>query len=209
MPSAAPRQRSNNRREQILDAAARLFVEKGFSATSTRDIARVSGMLPGSLYYHFSSKEDLLVAVYEEGVGRIGQSVDEAVAQADADPWARLEHACAAHLGMLLGGSDYAHVIARVQPGDVPGAEQSLVALRNRYEVRFSRLIAALPLAPAVDRSVLRLMLIGAMNQAPIWFRPGRDTPRALARKFVGNLRDPLAGAGDAAVPSSQTGETP
>ena len=203
MPSAAPRQRSNNRREQILDAAARLFVEKGFSATSTRDIARVSGMLPGSLYYHFSSKEDLLVAVYEEGVGRIGKSVDEAVAQAEAEPWARLERACAAHLGMLLGGSDYAHVIARVQPGDVPGAEQSLVALRNRYELRFAHLVEALPLAPDVDRSVFRLMLIGAMNQAPVWFRPGRDTPPALARKFVANLRDPVA------VPCNQTGERP
>lgn len=203
MPPLAPRPRSNNRREQLLEAAARLFVEKGFSATSTRDIARVSGMLPGSLYYHFPSKEDLLVAVYEEGVSRIGQSVDAAIARVGADPWARLEAACAAHLAMLLGESDFAHVIARVQPGDVPGAEASLIDLRKEYEARFKRLVADLPLAPGVDRSLLRLMLIGAMNHAPIWFRPGRDTPQALARTFVANLRHSIA------FPSSQPGETP
>jgi AcrR family transcriptional regulator len=60
--------RSDNRLPLILDEAARLFREKGYAATSMRDIANAVDMLPGSLYYHFSAKEDLLVAVYEEGV---------------------------------------------------------------------------------------------------------------------------------------------
>lgn len=205
MQPGASKQRSNNRREQLLDSAARLFVEKGFSATSTRDIARVSGMLPGSIYYHFPSKEDLLVAVYEEGVIRIGASVDKALDLAGREPWARLYAACAAHLGMLLGGSDYAHVIARVLPGDVPGAEDNLIALRQEYEARFTRIIDALPLAGSVDRSILRLMLIGAMNHAPVWFSPGRDTPETLAHKFVDNLRHAVAAKAQAR--SSQTGQ--
>ena len=180
-------------------------MEKGFSATSTRDIARVSGMLPGSLYYHFSSKEDLLVAIYEEGVIRIGASVDKALDGAGPDPWERMRAACAAHLGMLLGGSDYAHVMARVLPGDVPGAEDNLIALRHEYEARFVRIIDALPLAESVDRSILRVMLIGAMNHAPVWFRPGRDAPEALARKFVDNLRHSIAA--ETKDRSSQTGQ--
>jgi AcrR family transcriptional regulator len=57
--------RSDNRLSQILDEAARLFREKGYAATSMRDIAAAVDMLPGSLYYHFAAKEDLLVAVYE------------------------------------------------------------------------------------------------------------------------------------------------
>jgi TetR/AcrR family transcriptional regulator, cholesterol catabolism regulator len=195
MPTVASRPRSNNRRDLLLESAAQLFVEKGFSATATRDIARVSGMLPGSLYYHFPSKEDLLIAVYEEGVNRIGRSVDAAVAEAGASPWARLEAACAAHLDMLLGGSDFAHVIARVLPGDAPGAEARLIALRQRYEAHFRRLIADLPLAPGANRSLLRLMLIGAMNHATVWYCPCGDPPRALARKFVAILRHPLTDA--------------
>ena len=47
----APRQ--DNRRAQLLDAAARLFRERGFHATSMRDIAKAVGMLSGSIYYHF------------------------------------------------------------------------------------------------------------------------------------------------------------
>ena len=189
MTATKSKPRRNNRREQLLDAAAVLFVEKGFSGTSTRDIAKATGMLPGSLYYHFPSKEDLLVAVFEEGVQRISACVDAALASAEMDPWARLQKASEAHLSMLLGGSHYAHVVVRVLPKDVPGAKQNLVALRNDYEARFIALFDALPLSSEADRSILRLMLIGALNHAPVWYREGQDTPKGLAEKFINVLR--------------------
>jgi AcrR family transcriptional regulator len=181
--------RSNNRRELVLDAAAALFVKNGFNGTSTRDIAKATGMLPGSLYYHFTSKEDLLVAVFEEGVKRISNKVDSALATAQPDPWKRLQAACEAHLSMLLGGSNYASVVIKVLPSDVPGAEDTLVTLRRDYETRFITLFEALPLDPQTDRSILRLMLMGAMNHTPVWYRSGADTPAELARKFIHNLR--------------------
>ncbi|MGH7917667.1 MAG: helix-turn-helix domain-containing protein, partial [Candidatus Binataceae bacterium] len=78
--SAASRvQRQDNRRGQLLDAAARLFRERGYHATSMRDIAKAVGMLSGSIYYHFDSKEEMLVAVYEEGARRFSEAVDSAV----------------------------------------------------------------------------------------------------------------------------------
>ncbi|HAM25299.1 MAG TPA: TetR family transcriptional regulator [Microbacteriaceae bacterium] len=46
--------------EQILDAAARLFVERGYAATSTRAIADAVGIRQASLYYHFANKEQIL-----------------------------------------------------------------------------------------------------------------------------------------------------
>jgi len=107
--SRAPRQ--DNRRAQLLDATARLFRERGYHATSMRDIAKAVGMLSGSIYYHFDSKEGMLLAVYEEGVRRVAAAVDAAVA-GEADPWRRLEAACAAHLGALC--SDFAY---RLLPG--------------------------------------------------------------------------------------------
>ena len=58
--------RLNNRLELIIDAAARMFDEKGYNATSTQDIAAEVGLLKGSIYYYINSKEDLLFRIIEE-----------------------------------------------------------------------------------------------------------------------------------------------
>lgn len=187
----APVPRADNRLSLVLDAAARLFAEKGYGATSMRDIAGAVGMLPGSLYYHFASKEELLVAVYEEGVRRIKAALAPALAR-PGDPWQRLENACAAHLAGLLEGSDYGQVVIRVRPDDAPDVASRLVALRDEYEHAFSQAIQDLPLPPRTDRRALRLMLLGALNWSQTWYRPGKDSPQALARRFVRLLRDPM-----------------
>jgi AcrR family transcriptional regulator len=57
--------------------AASLFAQRGYAATSMRDIALGVKMLPGSVYYHFASKEELLVAVYEAGVGELDGAVPQ------------------------------------------------------------------------------------------------------------------------------------
>jgi len=57
---------SNNRLELIIEAAARMFDSKGYSATSTQDIANEVGLLKGSIYYYINSKEDLLFRIIEE-----------------------------------------------------------------------------------------------------------------------------------------------
>ncbi len=180
--------RATNRRQDLLDAAARLFARRGFHATSMRDIARAVGMLPGSLYYHVASKDELLLAVYEEGVRRIAARVDAATGRATT-PWARLESACVAHAEMLLDGGDYAQVVIRVRPQDCPAMESRLVALREAHEDRFRALLAALDLPAHADRQALRLMLLGALNWAQTWYRPGGDPPRAIARRFLALLR--------------------
>lgn len=192
MPSAPPARapRSDNRIEAVLDAAARLFAERGYAASSMRDIAEACGMLPGSIYYHFAAKEDLLAAVYERGVREIGAALAAAAAR-ERDPWARLEAACAAHLQTILRRSDYAQVLIRVLPRDVPPVAARLKALRAEYERAFRELVAALPLAADADRRSLRLMLLGALNWSRFWFDPaGRETPRSVARKFVNLLKD-------------------
>jgi AcrR family transcriptional regulator len=187
-PGNGRRPRQDNRRRQLLDAAARLFADQGYRATTIRDIAGAIGMLPGSVYYHFPSKHDLLATVYEEGVRRIGTNVDAAVAEL-SEPWARLEAACMAHLGTLLDRSDYAQVLIRVIPTDAGEAADRLVVLRDLHEARFAALIDDLPLPAAADRRRLRLMLIGALNWAQVWYRPGGDDPASVARDFVRYLR--------------------
>jgi AcrR family transcriptional regulator len=180
---------ADSRLPKVLDEAARLFRTKGFEGTSVRDIARAVGMLPGSLYCHFETKEALLVAVYVKGVQQITEAVRCAVDRR-TDPWDRLEAACVAHLEAILDEDDYAQVVVRVRPADVPVVHASLIQLRNLYEALFAGLIRDLPLARSTDRGTLRLMLMGALNWSQTWYRPGgRLNPRAIARKFIALLR--------------------
>lgn len=183
-PESARLPRQDNRRPALLDAAAHQFARHGFHAASMRDIAGTAGMLPGSIYYHFPSKEALLLAVYEEGVDRIAARVDAAVATG-GDPWQRLRAGCAAHLEMLLDRSDYAQVVIRVTPADAVPVRAQLVALRDRYESRFRTLIEDLPLAPGIDRHYLRLLLIGALNWSQTWYRAGGEAPAIIAARFA------------------------
>jgi TetR/AcrR family transcriptional regulator, cholesterol catabolism regulator len=181
--------RPDNRRIQLLDAAARFFSQRGFHATSMRDIARAADMLSGSIYYHFSSKQEILLAVYAEGARRIGELVDYAIAS-ETDPWKQLEAASAAHLNALsITHRDYAQVMIRTLPQEADGIEAQLRDIRHNYETKFRKLIDELTLPPDVDRHYLRLMLIGALNWSPVWYKPGGDRPEVVAKAFVQTLR--------------------
>lgn len=196
-PARSRPPRADNRLPQILDAAAALFAAKGYQAASIRDIVKAVGMLPGSLYYHFANKEELLAAVYGEGVRRISVAVAAAVAK-ESEPWARLEAGCVAHLESLLAQSAYAKVVISVQPEDVPPVARALIALRDGYEQQFVALIAALPLPARLcdkpSRTTLRLLLLGALNWAPTWYRPAGTSPQRIARDYIRLLKAQLAG---------------
>jgi AcrR family transcriptional regulator len=183
--------RQDNRRAQLLDAAARLFRERGYHATSMRDIAKAVGMLSGSIYYHFDSKEEMLLAVYEEGKRRVADAVDAAV-NAETDPWRRLEAACAAHLGVLFGSRDFTQVMIQTLPHEAGAAEARLRELRRDYEQRFRRLIDDLKPPPEIDRRYLRLLLFGALNWSHVWYRTNGDSPEIVARRFLDTLRKQL-----------------
>ena len=200
----AAAQRSNNRNDALLDAAAELFATKGFRETTMRDIAKAAGMLPGSIYYHHGSKDDLLLAVYEAGVDRIIEEFNEAVAGI-ADPWARLGVAISTHVGAITRETPYMRVINRVLPEHVPKHAASLSRLRQRYEECFRELIDKLPLAPQVDRSLLRLMVLGAVNHTQFWFDPnGKLTPEEIGKAFARFLIEPIAAPMNSRVPSKR-----
>lgn len=64
------RKRVGNKREKIIAAAAKFFGEKGYHNTTTAEVAEAAGVAAGTIYIYFSSKEDLLVAVFEEFLER-------------------------------------------------------------------------------------------------------------------------------------------
>jgi AcrR family transcriptional regulator len=81
----------NRRRSQIADAAVQLFIEKGFHKTTTRQIARASGISIGSLYEYFTSKEDILYMVCESIHAEVESGLTEAMSRATAGPEALAE----------------------------------------------------------------------------------------------------------------------
>ncbi|MEM9621217.1 MAG: TetR/AcrR family transcriptional regulator [Pseudomonadota bacterium] len=188
-------QRSNSRNEALLQAAAMLFASRGFLATSMRDIAKAVDMLPGSIYYHFPSKDDLLLAIYQAGVEQISATFTEAVTPLD-DPWQRLSAGMAALVRAVTEESSGTRVIFKVMPDDVPRYRDELIAFRDEFEALFRDLIEQLPLQPNVDKHLVRLMMLGAGNHAQLWFsREGPYTPDEIGEQFCHYLQHATARA--------------
>lgn len=163
--------RGPDRRRKIIAAASELFAHKGFEGTSIREIAAASGVLSGSLYYHFPSKEDLLFTVHQESLTAMRHEVEAALVGVTA-PWARLEEAIVAHCRILLGGSVTRAILTPPRYYHLQGVRK-LVRQRDEYERIFTRLIEELPLKPDCDRHAFRLSMLGAMNWTVFWFSAG------------------------------------
>jgi AcrR family transcriptional regulator len=186
---ARPARAAANRESHILSVAARLIRERGFDAISLRDIAEAAGLPPGSLYYHFPTKELLFTSVYEEGIRRLQASVQEALGRS-TDPWSRVEKACAAHLSNLCGGDDFTAVsIPTRVPVLSPPARRTVQDLNDGYEQLFRKLVQELPLRRGVSRTLLRLQLLGALNWTSVWYRPGGATTVQVAQHLIRVLR--------------------
>lgn len=181
------------RRDDILQAAAALFASKGYAATSIRDIADSVGLLSGSLYYHFTSKEEILLEAHARGVAQVTEAVRAAI-EAHSEPWQTITAACQAHLSVLLGPSPFSQVITPQFPGSFEGAlRQTLLDQRNDYEALLKGLVADLSLPDQVDARLFRLALLGALNWAQTWYREsGPSSPEEIANDIIDMFRNQL-----------------
>ncbi|HXN86691.1 MAG TPA: TetR/AcrR family transcriptional regulator [Candidatus Binataceae bacterium] len=172
-----PPSRGELKRKQILDAAAKILARRGYAGTMLSEVAEEAGTQPGSLYYHFASREELIEEVLHEGVALSfarARGVLDAL-PLDSSALQRLEAALRAHLKFQLVESDYARAVVRSM-GQCPEDMWKRVNEKFRaYGKFFDTLIAAAmkakQLDPQVDRSALRMLLIGAANWAPEWYR--------------------------------------
>lgn len=81
---------AEERKNEILDVAERLFGTKGFDNTSTSDILNEIGIARGTLYYHFKSKEDILDAMIDRMTGRLVERAAEIIKKKEIPVWQRL-----------------------------------------------------------------------------------------------------------------------
>ncbi|GAA5039892.1 AcrR family transcriptional regulator [Thermocatellispora tengchongensis] len=194
-------------RWRILDAAAEAFMRSGFANATVDDIARDVGATKGLVYYHFRSKFDILLAVYEEGMRRVREQV-EPHAQGPGAGRDRLAAMSVAHELNLMENPAYHHVIHQAVRGEVSTAlkerqREALLALnrlRREYELMFRRVVQEGiddgSLRP-VEASLAARILLGNLNAVDMWYRKTEGQPadelRALAHRIVDLLIGGLA----------------
>jgi TetR/AcrR family fatty acid metabolism transcriptional regulator len=103
------RKRVGNKRERIIAAAAKLFGEKGYHNTTTAEIAETANVAAGTIYIYFSSKEELLVAVFEEFLSIHMDRLRDGVAR-EAGPEAKLRRLLKLGLELMENNPDSARI---------------------------------------------------------------------------------------------------
>jgi AcrR family transcriptional regulator len=171
-----------SRRSELLRAAARLFVEKGFNATTTRDIAEAVGMRSGSPFYHFRSKQELLKAAMIGGLEAGYQRLLEATAGiADAsDAEQCLRVMIRAHLGNLLEGECPAPMLLGETRALDEADRAEIATAFDRYQLPWQVTLDALAASGKLPSAAppVRLLLFGMLNWTTQWYRA--DGPLSL-----------------------------
>jgi AcrR family transcriptional regulator len=163
-------------RQRVLDAAARLFRDRGYAATTVREVADRCGIRAASLYYHFPSKDDILAEVFDYGVRHVAEAVRAAVEELpqSATSYEKIRAAILAHLESFFVYGDYTATNIRVFRQAPRVVQRRNRRLRDRYESYWRRLFEEAKgrgeLREEVDLAVARLFLIGGLNHTLEWY---------------------------------------
>jgi AcrR family transcriptional regulator len=191
MPRLTPRTR-DARRQQILSAAQRCFTRNGFQATSMQDIFAESGLSAGSVYSHFTGKDEIITAIADDVIDKITSTAEEALPggeppapdQALEGVLATLQQADIAPIAIIIWGEAIRN----------PALSQRLSALYRHLADHFTKLVRISqergttdPGTPA-EHTALVLTALGPAFLHQLTFGPGIDAPtftqglRALIR---------------------------
>lgn len=177
------------RRVEVLDAAARVFHEKGYDATTIQDIADEVGILKGSVYYYISSKEDVLFEVLEEVHQAAIQAVKEAVDAADGplekirafvETLARFNAENQVRMGVFLHDFRSLSEPRRME----------IVRERDRYDRTLRQLIAdgqaKRLISKDIDPKLATFGVMGMINTIYQWYRPsGARKPEQIGSAYA------------------------
>ncbi|MGD8861459.1 MAG: TetR/AcrR family transcriptional regulator [Myxococcales bacterium] len=158
---------------RILQAAAQLFVTRGFDRTTVRELAAAVGIQSGSLFHHFKSKEQILeavmVAVIELNTGRMRAALERA-----PDPESKLRALIQCEVDSINGDTSEAMGLLVREWRSLPeDAQQRVLVLRDRYEQLFLDAIAAAGGELVdIDPFILRRFIYGIDFVSGYWFKP-------------------------------------
>ena len=193
-----------NRRQALILAAAQRFKLKGYDATTTREIAAQIGMQPGSPFYHFGNKQDLLLAVMVEGMKRAitdqHAALNALLTQSPkATASAKLRTLVRHHFDVLLGPqSDFIPVMLYEGRALNSTQRHTINTLKDSYEAAWIPVLQALHDGGELKAPVglARLMIFGALNWSVQWY----EAPPASTQKRKSNKHASLDELTEAAL---------
>lgn len=186
--SVDPKDDASARRAEILEAAAKLFSKAGYDGVGMREIADAAGIMGGSLYYHFKSKQQIYIEVHRAALARSAQRISVGLENVTG-AWERLEAAIAAQLEGQLDPASVTWPMINDKAAISGEMRDALIADRDAFENQYRVLIDELPLPGRVERSVLRLSLLATLNSITTWYQADKLTPRQIASQIVGIIQ--------------------
>ncbi len=167
---------ARNTRADVIAAAGRLFAEKGYHATSMRDLGRELGLLGSSLYAHVDSKEDLLVEVVARGAELFQASANRALA-VEGTAADRLEALIAGHVDVVLENLDVSRTFLNEASMLDGGHRAQVIEARDTYEEAFRRAIRDGKrdgsFRSDMDPKTATIFILSILNAIERWYRPG------------------------------------
>jgi len=132
-------------------------------------------MHSGSPFYHFASKQEMLLAVMEQGLAE-GLRRSEAVLAGRLAPREKFRRLVRSHLGTILDkGHDFIPVLLYDWRSLTPANRRRVIALKDRYDALWQRMLDELAREGLIDGDpqVARLFVLGAVNWSAKWYRAG------------------------------------
>jgi AcrR family transcriptional regulator len=186
-----PRQR----RDEVNDAAAAVFSEKGYDGASTKDIADRLGLQQGSVYYYFPSKEAALLEVCLKGVDEHVRQL-ELIMSAPMPGLEKLDSFILRHISATVERRDYVRVFLRDRFRLPKPGRRKVGALARRYETMVEGILrqAGLEgsLRTALDLRLMALSLLDLCNAATRWYEREGLTPEQIAQHLTDLARKGL-----------------
>ena len=188
----------NTRREELLHIAAGLFADKGFKNTTVRDIADASGILSGSLYHHFDSKESMVDEILSTFQAELFRQYDE-VAASDLDPRAKFEAVIRISFDAI---HDHHSEVAIYQNDAAYLAEFERFGYLNERNLQLRKLWVSLleegvhsgAFRPDLDTEVVYRFIRDTVWVAVRWYRPGGSlSAHDVADQYLSILLDGIA----------------
>ena len=181
-----------NTRSDVVDAAGRLFAERGYQGTSMRDLGKELGLLGSSLYSHVDSKQDLLVEVVEEGARLFEASAENAKAR-QGTARDRLAALVAGHITVVLDNVNVARTFlneARMLDAE---HRERIIQARDHYEGVFRSVLAEGvrdgSFRSDIDPKTTSIYILSVLNALERWYDPtgplGRHEITTEVESFV------------------------
>lgn len=177
-----------SRKEQIIQAAEKLFREHGFEGASMRDLAASLNIEAASLYSHIKSKDELLETICFRMADELLKSIDE-VNDLYFNAEEKLRMAITNHVKIVAGDLDASSVFLKEWRHLTKPKLDEFIALRNRYEDGFTQILMNGEhenVFAAPDKKFAVLTILSAVNWIVEWYNPkGKMSPEEVAEKLT------------------------